>query len=31
MKTTGSARVYNRYHVLCDIAYLNNYIILHYL
>jgi len=29
MKTTGSARVYNRCRVFCEIASLNNYIIIH--
>jgi len=31
MKTRGSVRVYNRYRVFCEIASLNNYIIIHYL
>ena len=31
MKTRGSVRVYNRFRVFCEIASLNNYIILHYL
>jgi len=31
MKTIGSVRVYNRYRVFCEIASLNNYIIIHYL
>jgi len=30
MKTTGSVSVYNRYRVFCEIASLNNYIIIHY-
>ena len=31
MKTTGSVRVYNCYRVFCEIASLNNFIIIHYL
>jgi len=31
MKTKGSVRVSNRYRVFCEIASLNNYIIIHYL
>ena len=31
MKTRGSVRVYNRYRVICEIASLNNYIIIYYL
>jgi len=29
MKTRGSVRVYNPYRVFCEIASLNNYIIIH--
>jgi len=31
MKTRGSVRVFNRYLVFCEIAFFNNYIIIHYL
>jgi len=30
-ETRGSVRVYNRYRVFCEIASLNNYIIIHYI